>query len=71
MASLVSEINIVNTPGHRWLVFASDSDGDDLISDSSNVNINEDGGSIERWVRLNSQPRETVMSLSKWTMQRM
>nr|WP_272159944.1 PA14 domain-containing protein [Synechococcus sp. AH-551-E05] len=59
---LVSEISIVNdaSKGTAGLVFSSDSDGDDLISDGSSVTINEDGGSIQRWVRLNSQPRETV-----------
>ena len=59
---LVSEISIVNdaSKGTAGLVFASDADGDDLIGDGSSVSINEDGGSIQRWVRLNSQPRETV-----------
>ena len=58
----VSEISIINdaSKGTAGLVFASDADGDDLISDGSIVSINEDGGSLQRWVRLNSQPRETV-----------
>lgn len=59
---LVSEISIQNdaSRGTAGLVFSSDSSGDDLISDGSNVSLDEDGGSIERWVRLNSQPRESV-----------
>ena len=52
-----SRVGDASTAG---LVFSSDSDGDDLIGDGSSVTINENGGSVERWVRLNSQPTETV-----------